>query len=223
LVKNRNPGDIPVRLSRDLVVALAALVLLAALTNAVMQGRAAAFDAAVRNGVHAASFPALTYAMRGVSDLGEAVFLVALGVIVAWRLVSLGQRHHAVFFVIATLGAELIDQALKFWIERPRPEAFFGPQPLGYSFPSGHAFVSCCFYLAVAEILIDDQRWLDMKLAVWALAILLTGLIGLSRVYLGVHYPTDVFGGYAAAIAWLSMVRAGQKLRARREVRRPQL
>jgi undecaprenyl-diphosphatase len=208
LVKNRTSGDV--------AVALAALVLFASLAYAVVQGEAAAFDAAVRNAVHAASFPALTYAMRGISDLGEAVFLVALGVIVVWRLVSLGRRRQAAFFVIATLGAEVIDQALKFWFQRTRPAAFFGPQPLNYSFPSGHALVSFCFYLALAEILVDDRWPRARKLAVRTLAVLLTGLIGLSRVYLGVHYPTDVLGGYAAAIAWLSILRTGDAVQRRK-------
>jgi undecaprenyl-diphosphatase len=208
LVKNRTSGDV--------AVALAALVLFASLAYAVVQGEAVAFDAAVRNAVHAASFPALTYAMRGISDLGEAVFLVALGVIVVWRLVFLGRRRQAVFFVIATLGAEVIDQALKFWFQRTRPEAFFGPQLLNYSFPSGHALVSFCFYLALAEILMDDRWPRARKLAVRTLAVLLTGLIGLSRVYLGVHYPTDVLGGYAAAIAWLSILRTGDAVQRRK-------
>jgi undecaprenyl-diphosphatase len=106
------------------------------------------------------------------------------------------------------------------WFQRPRPDVFFGPQPLNYSFPSGHALVSCCFYLALAEILVRDQWPRVRKLAVWTLAVLLTGAIGLSRVYLGVHYPTDVLGGYAAAIAWLSIVRTGPKVRMRQEVRR---
>jgi undecaprenyl-diphosphatase len=206
-MQNRNFGDV--------AVALAALVLFAWLANAVMQGDAGAFDAAVRNAVHASSFPALTYAMRGISDLGEAVFLVALGVMVAWRLVSLGRRRQAVFLAIAALGGEAIDQALKFWFRRPRPEAFFGSQPVNYSFPSGHALVSCCFYLALAEILIDDQWPRARKLAVRTFAILLIGLIGLSRVYLGVHYPTDVLGCDAAAISWLSIVRTGHRVRRR--------
>src|SRR5260370_42645069 len=108
-MKNRKPGDIPVKVSGDLVVALAALILFVWLARAVMQGAAAAFDAAVRNAVHAASFPALTWAMRGLSDLGEAVFLVVLGVIIAWRLVALGRRHQAGFFALAALAAEAID------------------------------------------------------------------------------------------------------------------
>jgi undecaprenyl-diphosphatase len=222
-MKNRNSGDIPLKLAGEVVVALAALVLFAWLASAVIGGHMAAFDAAVRNAVHASAFPALTYAMRGISDLGEAVFLVALGVIIAWRLVSLGRRRQAVFFAIAVLGAELIDQALKFWVERPRPVAFFGPQPMNYSFPSGHTLVSCCFYLAAAEILIGDHWTRARKFAVWTFAILLTGLIGFSRVYLGVHYPTDVLGGYAAAIAWLAIVRTGHKVRTRQEVRRREL
>ena len=131
--------------------------------------------------------------------------------------IATGRRPEATYFVISALGAEAVDQALKFWFQRPRPDVFFGlPQPWGYSFPSGHALVSSCFYLVLAEIVIEEEWPLSRKLAIWTLAALLTGMIGLSRVYLGVHYPTDVLGGYLGGIAWLAIVHAGHKLWRRR-------
>jgi len=91
---------------------------------------------------------------------------------------------------------------LKALVHRPRPQPFFGyPQPNTYSFPSGHALISLCFYLALAEIEGRKRAW---RLA----AVLFAVAIGLTRIYLGVHYPTDVAAGFATAIAWLSLCKA---------------
>lgn len=144
--------------------------------------------------------------MLGFTLLGEAVFLVTIGVMIAGRLWMAGRRQAAIFFAIAALGAEAIDQILKWWFQRPRPQVFFGTLPENYSFPSGHALVSLCFYLALAEILSAEDRFRERRTLLRAAAVLLAGVIGLSRIYLGVHYPTDVLAGYAAAIVWLSVL-----------------
>jgi len=108
------------------------------------------------------------------------------------------------------LGGEGLNQILKHLFARSRPEAFFGyTLPSSYSFPSGHAVVSCCFYGALAAILTRRMESGAKKLAIWAVAALMAALIGFSRIYLGVHYPSDVLAGYAAAIVWVSAVRAG--------------
>jgi undecaprenyl-diphosphatase len=97
---------------------------------------------------------------------------------------------------------------MKLFFHRPRPEPWFDyPLPFTYSFPSGHAFVSFCFCLCLAEILIREEWPLAGKLAMGSAALGCTLTIGLSRVYLGVHYPTDVLGGYAAGIAWITLIR----------------
>jgi undecaprenyl-diphosphatase len=189
------------------VCAVAFFIWLAAVA---MGGEADGFDTAVRGYVHSTAFPALTYTMRGLTSLGEAVFLVTLGSLIVWRLVITGRHREAAFLAAAALGAEAVDQALKFWYRRQRPEAFFGVAPANYSFPSGHAFVSLCFYLTVAEILIEEEWPRGRRMAARAMAVLLAGLIGLSRVYLGVHYPTDVLAGFAAAVAWLALLRCGK-------------
>ena len=106
------------------------------------------------------------------------------------------------------LGANLLDEGMKLIFHRPRPTPWFEyPPPSTYSFPSGHSFVSFCFYLALAEILIRDEWPLGRRMAMWTGAGILTLAIGFSRAYLGVHYPTDVLAGYAAAIAWTTLIR----------------
>jgi len=114
----------------------------------------------------------------------------------------------------------LVNEALKVLFHRLRPEAWFGyTAPTNYSFPSGHAFVSCCFFLCMAEVLIQANWPLGWKVATWVAASACTFTIGLSRVYLGVHYPSDVIGGFAAAIVWTTIIRIAHHMRQQRTLR----
>jgi undecaprenyl-diphosphatase len=186
------------------IAALAAALLFAWLAVEVSRGNTMAFDLAVRAAVHSWASPSLTYAMRGASMIGQSWFLIPLNLLLAWILGRRGRSAAAITLVVASIGSEAVDQALKAIFRRTRPEAFFGlPQPENYSFPSGHAMTSACFYGALAAILATGGA---RKAAAWFLAAVTASLIGFSRVYLGVHYPTDVLAGYAAAIAWLTIV-----------------
>ena len=187
-----------------MIKALAAALFFAWLASEVARGSTMGFDMAVRGAVHSWASPWLTHAMRGVSVLGESWFLVPLGLLLAWILVRRGRTRAAIALAAAAIGAEMLDQILKAIFHRVRPDAFFGlPQPENYSFPSGHALASACFYGAFAAILAAGGA---RKALCWAGGVTAPLLIGFSRVYLGVHYPTDVLAGYAAAIVWLTIV-----------------
>ena len=201
------------RLVRDAAVAAAALCLFGWLAMAVLRGQTVAFDGAARNAVHAWASPGMTWALRWTTELGGGFFLWPLGALLVIRLAMSGRRRDAALLAIAVLGANALGEAMKLFFRRPRPGPWFGyPQPLTYSFPSGHAFVSYCFYLVLAATLIQERWPLWKKFAAWTAALALTSLIGFSRVYLGVHYPTDVLAGYAAAIAWTAVIRAAHQI-----------
>jgi membrane-associated phospholipid phosphatase len=190
-------------------IALLAAVLFACLAAAVTSGSTNRFDLAARDAIHSWASPQVTYAMRGVTQLGSTAFLLPLGIIVVWRLIATGRRQAAVLLVVAAVGGEAWDQGLKHLFHRPRPEAFFGlPQPENYSFPSGHSMASACFYGALAMIAATEARSRTRRRAIWAAAAALVGCVGLSRIYLGLHYPSDVLGGYLAALAWLALLQA---------------
>jgi undecaprenyl-diphosphatase len=78
--------------------------------------------------------------------------------------------------------------------------------PSSYSFPSGHALGSLCFYGILASVLSDRMRPGKQKFFVWLAAAFLVAMIGLSRIYLGVHYPSDVIAGYLAGAVWVTAV-----------------
>ena len=192
-----------------LVTALA-LILFVWLAREVMRGDALRLDTPIRSAVHARSSPPLTAMMRGLSLIGSEVGLVPLGAILVWWLVAAKRRRAAVVLAVAALGAEALDQIMKLLFNRPRPEPFFGlAAPITHSFPSGHAMVSCCFFGVLAAILAARERSRARRVAIFAAAAILVALMGFSRVYLGFHYPTDVLAGYAAAVVWLGVVRAG--------------
>jgi undecaprenyl-diphosphatase len=147
--------------------------------------------------------------MRGLTQLGSSIFWTPLGIFLAWRLAARGQRQAAALLALAALGGEAWQQGLKLLFRRPRPEAFFDlAQPETYSFPSGHSVASGCFYGSLAMIAAAQARSATRRRAIWGGAIALIAVVGLSRIYLGVHYPTDVLGGYLAALAWLAILYA---------------
>jgi undecaprenyl-diphosphatase len=186
---------------------LAALLVFAWLATRVAGGAAIGFDAPVRAFVHQNASPGLTALMRFMSRLGEPSSLVILGVGMVLALLAIHSKHAALRFVITMTGAFVLDTALKQAFHRPRPVPFFGTDlPHSYSFPSGHALFSICFFGVVAALAAARLPSVAARAAVWMAALAIVFLIGLSRVYLGVHYPSDVIGGYAAAVAWVAAV-----------------
>jgi undecaprenyl-diphosphatase len=200
-------------------IAAMSVALFAWLAHAVAWGPADRFDLAVRGTIHTWASPQLTFAMRGITLLASPAFLLPFGALIVWQLMATGRRGAATLLLIAALGGEALDQGLKLFFARPRPEAFFGlPEPETYSFPSGHSMGSCCFYGALAIIAMAGAQSRRARWAIAAGAVALIALVGLSRIYLGVHYPTDVLGGYLAGLAWLAVI---EGVRMRPDVRSP--
>ncbi len=173
------------------------------LTAAVLGGAVAGFDDPLRMAIHAFATPWLTPGVEAATQFGTLSVLAVLGIIAAVFLMRAGRREDVRFLLVVMGGAVALENALKYAIHRPRPAAFFGTDPATYSFPSGHALFSLCFYGAIALIIGRNRAW---RPATWIMAAGLVATIGGTRIYLGVHYPSDVLGGYLAAVAWLSIV-----------------
>jgi undecaprenyl-diphosphatase len=199
--------------TRDAAIAVGAVLLFAWLAQLASSGGIPGFDTAARAAVHAYAHPNLTLVMKAASALGSGWVLWPAGAMIVTVLALAGRTKDGALFALAVVGANLVDEAVKMLFHRTRPDPWFGyPLPSTYSFPSGHAFVSFCFFLCLAEIVIRDDWPMLRKLTIWLVAVFCTFTIGLSRVYLGVHYPTDVLAGYLGAIMWTTLIRAAHHL-----------
>jgi undecaprenyl-diphosphatase len=141
--------------------------------------------------------------MIGITDAGETLYLTAVtllgvGLFLVWRRVPT-----AILFVATALAAGVLDRGFKYLVDRPRPEVAFPliPAPTLPSFPSGHALISTAVYVSLALLMAARlrRRWLGYLLV--AAALLLAFVVGISRLYLCVHYVTDVLAGWAAGLA----------------------
>jgi undecaprenyl-diphosphatase len=128
-------------------------------------------------------------------------------------------KRPAVWLTIAAGGSVVLDVSLKLSFHRTRPVPFVGVVPLTYSFPSGHALSSFCFYGVLAGLLCARIQSRAIRILIWAAAATLVLAVGLSRIYLGVHYPTDVVAGYVAAAAWVSTLLFAVRARRHAKIR----
>jgi undecaprenyl-diphosphatase len=189
-----------------LLAAVVSLFLFGWLAEEMLEGDTQKFDMSVRNAVHQHAAPALTRVMQAFSFLGSVGTVSVLCVVILGAFLYFHRSRLAALLGITMVGMGALDEALKLAFRRPRPVAFFGPTPNSYSFPSGHAFGSVCFYGVLAAILATRVRGTAAKWSVWTVAILLMAMIGFSRIYLGVHYPSDVIAGYCAGAVWVAAV-----------------
>jgi membrane-associated phospholipid phosphatase len=180
---------------------IAAIVVLAAVWLAMLLWGAGPLDRQIYEALYAGHNPALLVVARFFTALGEPTMLIAAGVGVAlWLWYARRARLALALVGVVAVGRGLAE-IQKYWVARVRPDA--EPHLVVVqtsSFPSGHAANSMIFYLALALALTAGTRW--QRPAVVG-AILLSLLIGTSRVMLGVHWPSDVIGGWAFGMLWV--------------------
>ena len=157
---------------------------------------------------------------RDVTGLGGAAVLTFMIVAVAGFLLVDGKRAAAVFVVVSVAGGVLLSTILKLAFVRPRPAIVPHLVPVSTaSFPSGHAMLSAVVYLTLGALLCRLEGPLGLRIYVLSVAIFLTFIVGLSRMYLGVHWPTDVLAGWCAGAAWATLCwRVALELQRRGEI-----
>lgn len=149
--------------------------------------------------------PELTSAMRLITLLGGSVFVIAVLAIVALiAYVKTRSRRWPAFVSATVVGALILDNIAKYLINRPRPHFHPLVHPFGSSFPSGHAVAAAALCGSIAFIVTSGISW-RKAVWVWAGAIFVAILVGLSRVYLGAHWPTDVFAGLTLGAFWTAV------------------
>jgi len=196
-----------------LLAAGAALLLVTWLGREVMEGDVLGLDEGIRALLHNLASPTTTTIMMAASLYGGPVVLVPLSLSAALAFQLRGWSRGALLVAITVAGAGLLNWLLKLSFGRVRPVAFFDyPLPGSPSFPSGHSIFAASIFGGVAALLSPRLTHPALRVGVWCLAILLTLLVGFSRVYLGVHYPSDVLAGYSIAVIWVTAVAFGDRL-----------
>ena len=165
------------------------------------------FDSAVREAIHSVARPAVTSLMILASLVGRPIVLWLIALLIAALFWRRGRENAATMIVITMAGGFVLEGFLKILFHRKRPEAYFGyALPHSFSFPSGHAILATCFFGVIAAVISPLLSSRSARVCLWCAAIAGAGIIGVSRVYLGVHFPTDVIGGYLTAGLWVFAV-----------------
>lgn len=191
-----------VRQRRWVVVAVALVVFLAILED-VLEGEVMRFDQlAYTLFVTKLRQPWLTSVMTGFSDLATPEALLVMLLMIA--AFAPGKRP-GLCATINLAAALVLNQVLKAIVQRPRPDGFRLVSEVGYSFPSGHSMVSMAFFGLCAWMVWHYERDRVMR---WLCCIgfaAIIALVGISRIYLGVHYASDVIAGFCVSLAWLAI------------------
>jgi undecaprenyl-diphosphatase len=179
------------------------------LAEEVTEGDTSGFDRAVLIAFRSADDPTdligppwLEEMGRDVTSLGSFAFLGFVSVAAVGYLLMVGKRRYAMLVATAVAGGEAISTLLKIAFDRPRPDLIHTTRVFTASFPSGHAMLSAVTFLTLGALLAKANPDPRVKAYFVSLAVFLTVMVGLSRVYLGVHYPTDVLAGWCVGSAW---------------------
>jgi len=193
---------------------IAALLALAGIWLAMLLYGTGPLDRAVYEALYAGNRPALVAAAHVLTFFGEPTVLIGAGFVVAGWLWWRKHPHLALALMLVILVGRGLSEVQKYTIARVRPD--FEPHLVVVktsSFPSGHATSSMIFYLTIALALTRNTRWHRVAAAG---AVLLAILIGTSRVMLGVHWPSDVIGGWAFGMLWVMLtLRLAERLAAK--------
>ncbi len=193
-----------------ILAAASSLWFFVALAGEVTEGETGRIDAAILLALHPSGDPDnplgppwLWEFARDVTALGSPGVLALLVIATCILLLLAGRHRTALFVLTATLMSWGMNTLLKLYFNRPRPTLIDHDMHLATSsFPSGHAMLSATVYLTLAAVVARTTNSRRLKLYILSVATALSGLVGVSRVYLGVHWPSDVLAGWSAGAAW---------------------
>jgi undecaprenyl-diphosphatase len=193
-----------------LFISVGAMLLFAEFVDRVVEGDTRAFDESLLLAFrhpNNSSYPIgpawLQIMFRDITPLGGYAVVILISLAVIGYLLMDGKRGAALWVLVSVGGGAALSNLLKFAIERPRPDLVARLVEVNTtSFPSGHATLAAVTYLTLGALLSRVEARRRAKIYVLTVAVALTFLIGVSRVYLGVHWPTDVLAGWCIGAAW---------------------
>ncbi|WP_289137967.1 phosphatase PAP2 family protein [uncultured Brevibacillus sp.] len=194
-----------------LVIAVS-LFLFGKLGQEMLEQELTAFDSYVIEKVQSLITPKLTSVMQVFTALASTWSLVTLAAISIVIMLWQHKRWEALFLLLALGGGVGFNLLLKWLYRRERPSIHRLVEESGYSFPSGHSMAAFIFFGMMAMLLTLFVVSRAVKIVILLAAVVLILLVGISRIYLGVHYPSDVLAGFTAGGVWLVMCLLGLKI-----------
>jgi undecaprenyl-diphosphatase len=197
-----------------LLAMVAALGATLHMADELREGESFSFDAAILLGLrdpanlgHPIGPVWLTQAFIDITALGGLTLRWLFGAAAIGFLIDIRRRIEAGWLAASIIGSSLLNMLLKAFLDRPRPEIVpHLAASSGSSFPSGHAMVAAAVYLTIGIMLAETQKRFAVRVYVMVFFAILVFLIGASRVYLGVHWPSDVLAGWTVGAAWALMM-----------------
>ena len=189
--------------------ALAALVLagIGWLVTGTYREYPLAFDTAIRTAIRQMRSPMWASLFLTFTKFGSTIYLAIIGSAAGIVFIFMRWFRPLFLLILVMSGQAALHHGFKWLIARPRPSALINyPTAESFSYPSGHAVASLCLYFTIAWIVTSQIETSAIKAGIWITAVVLVVLIGMSRVYIGIHYPTDVLAGFLGAMIWTAAV-----------------
>ena len=202
-------GALGIFLIGGLIIAVVGTALFVALASYVRSGSSQAFDDSVIRWLAAHHTRGFDVAMLEITALGTGIVVMMVVAVAALFLVLTEHKYSAILLLASTLGGLVLNAVLKLGFNRPRPSIVVPVvHAVSSSFPSGHAMSAAIVYTTVAYLAarLHKRRW--ARWLVMTAALIVIALISISRMYLGVHYPSDVLAGIVVGLAWAAFCMA---------------
>lgn len=185
----------------SVLLSLTALYIFLEMGNDVLEKEVFSIDLWLTNYVYTFRNPFVTSVMMCFTFLGSSLFLFFLSVTGTLYVFTKRKKDAVIYFVILYSGV-ILNLILKYTFQRPRPHHFPLIYEDSFSFPSGHAMNSFVFYTALSYFILRETKNVTTAIFVSLVSLIIILCIGLSRIYLGVHYPSDVIAGYITGFLW---------------------
>ena len=165
------------------------------------------FDNAIRTAIRQMRSPMWAQLFLAVTKLGSTLYLTIIGCAAGIVFIFMRWFRPLLLLILVMCGQAALHHGFKWLIARPRPSVLISyPATESFSYPSGHAVASLCLYVTIAWYVAATTDNSAIKVIIAILTAVLIFLIGVSRVYIGIHYPTDVIAGFLAAMIWTAVV-----------------
>lgn len=195
-----------------MLATIGSLYIFLKLSHKIIDKQLILFDSTIINFIHNMHSPLLTDIMKSITFFGGEIFIGSAMLLTIVVLHIKNHKKDAVVFGFILIFGIILNLWLKGFFERARLDQFVMVIEETYSFPSGHSMNSFVLFMSLTYFIFHNNRNKKLGIILSAVSAIIVFLIGVSRVYLGAHYPSDVIGGYAAGLLWFSAVLLFEKI-----------